>query len=320
MALFSTPTRTLAPISTAGPAPSACAGWKSRQSLWLVALLTAFVWSYWPTLHHLADTWNREPDYSHGYLVLPLFTCFLWLRRNQFPIHLRPSWFGFVLLVLSISLRIAGGRFFLGPLDGWSIVVWCAGVAMCLGGWDLLRWSLAPILFLLFMVPLPYRCEFLVSEPLQQMAAALSSFLLQCLGQPAFAEETALLLRDRVLQVEQACSGLRIFVGILALACGYLIAIRREAWEAVLLILSVAPVALMANSMRIVVTALLFQYSSDEAAQHFSHDIAGWLMIPIAAGMLAFVQWYLSCLMREVAPSQLSDLVRRHQVHAVRPT
>ncbi len=320
MARFVNKTPVEAPISTEEPTRSPCAAWTSRQSLWLFALLTAFVWSYWPTLHHLADTWNREPDYSHGYLVLPLFTCFLWLRRDQFPHHPRPSWFGFVLLGLSISLRIAGGRFFLSPLDGWSIVAWCAGVAMCLGGWSLLRWSLAPILFLLFMVPLPYRCEYLVSEPLQQMAAALSSFLLQCLGQPAFAEETTLLLRDRVLQVEQTCSGLRIFVGIFALACGYLIAFRREAWEAVLLILSVAPVALLANSIRIVVTALLFQYSSDEAARHFSHDIAGWLMIPFAAGMLAFVQWYLSCLMREVTPSQLGDLVRRHQVHTVRPT
>ena len=290
--------------------------WKSRQLSLALALGVAFAWSYWPTLRELADIWNREPDYSHGYLVLPLFAYFLWLRRDSLPSSLRPSWFGVVLVGLSIGLRVAGSRFFLTPLDGWSIVLWCSGVAMCLGGWRLLKWALPPILFLLFMVPLPYRVEFMVSEPLQKLAAILSSFFLQCLGQAAFAEETTLLIGSRVLEVEQSCSGLRIFVGIFALACGYLIAFRREVWEAMLLMVSVVPVALLANAIRIVVTALLFQHFSDEAAQHFSHDVAGWLMIPLAALMLAFVQWYLNHLMRDVDASKVGELVRRHQVRA----
>ncbi len=45
----------------------------------------AFLWAYWPTLRQLVDAWDRIPDYSHGYLVVPLAVIFLWVRRRQFP-------------------------------------------------------------------------------------------------------------------------------------------------------------------------------------------------------------------------------------------
>lgn len=278
---------------------------------WLLALVVATVWSYWPTLVELAETWEREPDYSHGYLVLPLFAFFLYLRRDLFPTVLRPSWIGLIVILASMGLRFIGGWYFLTPLDGWSIVLWTAGAALCLGGWPLLRWSLGPTLFLLFMVPLPFRMETLVSQPLQRIAAEFSAFLLRCLGQPAFASDTTLLVGNNVLEVEQSCSGLRIFVGIFALACGYLIAFRRELWEAVLLLISAVPVALAANAARIVVTALLYQHFTEDAAHKFSHDVAGWLMIPLAAALLGGVQWYLNCLMRDETAGEVGEIIKQ---------
>ena len=44
-----------------------------------------FLWSYWPALGALVDTWNHVQDYSHGYLVLPLAVLFLWARRDRMP-------------------------------------------------------------------------------------------------------------------------------------------------------------------------------------------------------------------------------------------
>ena len=205
----------------------------------VAALVIACAWAYWPTLAFLAATWDREPDYSHGYLVIPLFAYFLFLRREDYPDRVSPTWVGLIILGVSMGLRAIGGTFFITPMDGWSMVFWVAGTVLCLGGWPLLRWSLAPILFLFFMVPLPFRAETLISQPLQEIAAVLSAFLLRCLGHPAFASETTLLVGNSVLEVEQTCSGLRIFVGIFALACGYLIAFRRELWESILLLLSV---------------------------------------------------------------------------------
>ena len=277
----------------------------------LAALVATAVWAYWPTLVDLAATWEREPDYSHGYLVIPLFLVFLYLRRDTYPRIIEPAWGGLLLILASIALRLVGGVIFITPFDGWSIVLWVVGAAMCLGGWPLLRWCLAPTLFLFFMVPLPFRYETLISQPLQRIAATLSSFVLRCLGQPAFAENTTIIVGTDILEVEQSCSGLRIFVGIFALTCGYLIAFRHELWEASLLLVGAVPIALVANATRIVVTAILYRHFTDEAAYKFSHDLAGYLMIPLAAFLLGCLQWYLNCLMSDVTRGEVADVMRQ---------
>ena len=106
----------------------------------------------------------------------------------------------------------------------------CRNDVVVLGG-PYLRWALPTILFLFFMVPLPFQVERLMSVPLKYMATSMSSFCLQCLGQPALAEGTTILLGNHELQVEQSCSGLRMFLGAVALAFAYLILTRRERWE-----------------------------------------------------------------------------------------
>src|SRR5262245_6549831 len=58
-------------------------------SLWLAVggllLLLAILWSYWPTVLEMVRQWDRQPDYSHGYLVAPIALFFLWSRRAGFP-------------------------------------------------------------------------------------------------------------------------------------------------------------------------------------------------------------------------------------------
>jgi exosortase len=224
------------------------------------------------------------------------------------------AWAGLFVLALSIGLRLVAARFFLGGVDGWSMPLWIAGVVWFLSGKKVLWWSLPSIAFLWFMVPLPYGMERWLSLPLQRIATELSCWVLHCLGQPALAEGNTILLNDFQLEVEQACSGLRIFVGIMALAFVYLILIRRDWWERVLLILSVIPVALIANSTRIVATALLYQYVSGEAAHKFSHDLAGWVMIPYAAFLFAMVLWYLSSLFREEEQIDVGTMLRHERI------
>lgn len=281
-----------------------------------VALLVGlFGWAYWPTLGNLVTVWDSEPDYSHGYFVVPLALFFLWVRRDYFPgLATGFGWGGLVLIGLSIALRMGSARIYLDAADGWSILLWVAGAVWLLGGWRILRWSLPSIAFLWFMIPLPFRVEHWLSLPLQKIATNISCAVLQGLGQPALAQGNVILLGEHELEVAQACSGLRIFVGIVALAFAYVIIVRRPWWEKALLLLSVAPIALIANSTRIIGTGLLYQFASGEAAHKFSHDVAGWIMIPFAAALFAVVLWYLGKLMREVEVVGIGSIVRREQI------
>ncbi|MGO9110864.1 MAG: exosortase/archaeosortase family protein [Thermoguttaceae bacterium] len=272
----------------------------------------AFLWSYWPTLCGLAETWNHVQDYSHGYLVVPLAVLFLWARRDRMPTPAGSlAWPGLLLVAISVAMRFAGAWYYFESLDGWSILLWVAGVIWLFLGRAFLWWSLPSVAFLAFMVRLPFKAELALSLPLQTVATNLSCWVLQMLGQPALAEGHTIYLGEHTLEVEQACSGLRIFIGIGALAFAYVVIVRRTWWEKAVLLLSVVPIALIANATRVVVTGLLCQYFSGEAARRFSHDVAGWGMILFAAGLFALVLWYLGMLVREVEPVEMGDLVRR---------
>src|SRR5262245_39869034 len=94
------------------PAPPT---WQPGTSLFLGAVALGIgIWSYWPTLKELVAAWEREPDYSHGYLVIPLAIVFLVIRRRTFP-GFGPSSpvLGLWLLAVSLLIRACDAVFFL---------------------------------------------------------------------------------------------------------------------------------------------------------------------------------------------------------------
>jgi exosortase len=272
---------------------------------WLVAgalaMLLASMWAYWPTIVEMVSQWRNQPDYSHGFLVIPLAAFFLWSRRGKLrTIPLRPSWLGAGLLLIAAGIRGAASVYFLGPLDGWTIPIWVAGIVWLVFGWECLRWSLPAILFLWFMIPIPFSAETMLSVPLQRIATKLSTECLVTLGLPALSEGNTIWIGDNHLMIEEACSGLRILVGIYALAFAFVLFSTWAWWQKALALVAALPIAIAANVIRIVVTGLLYQYSTSNAARHFMHDFSGLLMIPLAAAMFWLLLVYLDRLFPEV--------------------
>ena len=281
-----------------------------------LACLVVGVWSYWSTLWNLVAIWDREPDYSHGFLVVPLAIVILVVKRLCYPrsypgIGASSPLVGLPLLAVALAMRYLSGRFYFDFLDGWSILPWTAAMVALVGGWRLLLWSLPSIGFLWFMVPLPFGWETMASLPLQKIATRLSCYALQLLGQGAFAEGNVILLGEHQLEVAQACSGLRLFISVMAVAYAYVALVQRAWWEKAILVLSVVPIAIFANVTRIVVTGLLYQFTTGELAHKFSHDFAGLAMIPLAGLMFAGVHWYLTQLFPEEEEIDMAALVRQ---------
>ena len=305
-----------APASARAEDPPLAAGRGRAIQAWLtvsgLATLAAIGWAYWPTLKALVHAWESQPDYSHGYLVIPLALFFLWTRRSSFPwSRVEPSWLGAAFLLAAVALRGLAGLYYMLPLDGWTLPLTVAGAIWLVCGGALLRWSLPAVVFLWFMVPIPYSAERWLSVPLQAFAAQLSTMTLVMFGQPAVAEGNVILLGEHTMFVEEACSGMRIFIGILALAFAFVLFSRWSWWQKGLVLLAVLPVAIAANVARIVVTGLLYQWVSSDAGQKFSHDVAGFVMIPFAALIFWLFLKYLDKLfpvMEQVRPS--ADLFR----------
>ena len=202
-------------------------------------------------------------------------------------------WPGLVVIGLAGVVRIIAARYYLVSIDGWSIPVWISGVVLLLGGWRMFVWALPAIAFLLFMVPLPYTIENMLALPLQSTSAKISCFVLQCCQQPAIQEGNTIAIGEHVLEIARACSGMRIFVGVAAMCYAIMTLFRRPFWLNCLLVASILPIALVANSARIVATGLMYQFGLDKAAQQLTHDFAGWVMTPFAALLFGIFLLYL---------------------------
>src|SRR5262249_38675591 len=124
-------------------------------------------------------------------------------------------------------------------------------------------------------------------EPLQRVATEASTFLLQTLGRPAVAEGNLIHINEVELNVVEACSGLRMLVVFFALSTAVALLMRKPLWERLLVCVSGAPIALPTNLLRITATGLLHEAFGREVADAVFHDLAGWLMMPLALAFLS---------------------------------
>lgn len=244
-------------------------------------------WVYFPVLSGLASSWQHDPRYSHGYCV-PLFSAYLlWSRRASIAgVVPAANWWGLPVLLIGLALNAAGTYLYLDWFNSLSLLPTFAGVILLLGGWPALRWSWSAVAFLAFMVPLPFRLEVAMAHPLQRVGTIASTYVLQTLGFAAFSEGNVVRMGTVRLGVVEACSGLSMLVIFFALSTAVAIVVRRPLWERLMLVASAVPIALLCNITRITVTGILHKVAGAEWADYVFHDLAGWLMMPLALGML----------------------------------
>ena len=269
----------------------------------IIAILgAAIVYALWPTLAWAEQAWRIEPDYSHGYLVLPLACILLWLRIDTFPgLRQKCEPAGLLLVALSITMRIAGRLLYMDFLDGYSLLPLIAGLVWFLCGLPALKWSAPAIAFLILLVPLPYRFETGLSWELQGVATSLSTGFLRVLGFSAISEGHTIWLGGDRLMVADACSGMRIFVGMIALATFWAATVKRCWLDRFILLGSAIPLALFVNAARITATGILYGWFPSDNARVIIHDWSGFLMIPLAAAMLWGLKVFWEQLYRPVA-------------------
>jgi exosortase len=258
---------------------------KLPPALVISVLLMAgcLVWALWPVFTTMIGRWNNDPRYAHGYLV-PIFAIAL-LRLRPSGLHgltISGSSWGLVLVGLGAAVQLVGGFYRVGTVEGLALLPYLAGLSLLIGGWPALKWSWPSIAFLVFMIPLPWRVENALGPPLQWVATTVSTYLLQTLGFMAFAEGNVIQLNEAKIGVVEACSGLSMLITFIALSTAVALVVKRPLLDRIVLVLSAIPVALVANIIRITVTGILHDTVGGHAADTFYHDLAGWLMIPLA--------------------------------------
>jgi exosortase len=270
-------------------------------------ILAAMVWAYAAPLSELARRWSQEEDYSHCFLV-PVFAAFLlWHRRSMIQGKvLTGSWLGLPFLLMAGVMRWIAAYDFYPMLDFYSLLPCLAGAVLMYGGRPALKWTWPAIAYLFFMIPLPGAVAFRLSHPLQRIATISSTWLLQLFGVPAVSHGNVIWLTTAKIVVIDACSGLRMLMLFFAITVGASFLIRRPLWEKIFVGLSAFAIGVITNILRITVTALLHEHVGSEMADLVFHDLAGWLMMPIATLFLCGELFLLSKLL--ITPANFGPL------------
>lgn len=277
---------------------------------WLAVVFLLLANAYGETARRLIGQWARDPDYTHGFLVLPLAFYFAWERRHALSrLSVSPSPWGAALVavgLLQLMVGVVGAELF---LQRTSFIAVVGGLVLLFLGPAFLKVLIFPVAFLVFMVPLPAIVMNGVAFPLQLFAARTASFCLYTAGIPVLREGNVIALAHTRLEVAEACSGIRSLQALLCLAAVYGEMTRRPTWQRWVLLAASVPIAIAANAFRVTGTGVLAHMVGVEAAEGFYHSFAGWAVFLVALALLVACGTLLSRVGRRAAPPGRPEVV-----------
>jgi exosortase len=234
-----------------------------RPILALSLVLATVTWFWEPLLELFSLT--QQAHYSH-ILLIPWMSLYV-LYFDRKSILASPEynpWSGTLLMGVGAlsywgvdAVAPAADRLSMTILAfvimSWGVFVFCLGISLC-------RKISFPLLFLLFMVPLPSVLLEAVIAFLQRNSAEASDFLFSVLGVPVFRQGFLFTLSDFKIHVAEECSGIRSALALLitSLLAGHFF--LRSTWMKMGLVAIVVPLTILKNAFRIVGLALLANY------------------------------------------------------------
>ena len=256
---------------------------KRTALLKLAIILACLAVLYSRVVQGLVYDWIHLHDFSHGFLIPIVSLYFVYERRKQFS-ALSPSssWAGLVLLIIGIILFLLGNIATEYFILRFSMLIVIVGIILFLLGKEYYKTIQFPIIFLIFMIPIPSILMAQVTFPMQLFASKVASRSLDLVGIPVLREGNVILLANTSLEIAEACSGIRSLISLLALSVVFAYISQRVTWKRVLLVLSTFPIAIIANAARVSGTGILAHYYGDSVAQGFFHGFSGWILFVVA--------------------------------------
>ncbi len=250
---------------------------KAWLNYWFVFLVFAALGAiYFPVIRGLIFDWQTNDNYSHGFFV-PLISGYMifTMRQELRSLLLKPVNLGLIFVVLGLlQLYVAsvGTEFFLQRLSLLPVLI---GVSLYILGTGYTKKLLLPILYLIFMIPLPTILWNKIAFPMQLFSSAMTEDVVRLCGIPIFREGNVLHLASTTLEVVDACSGLRSLTTMFALSAALAWFTTFSLGRKWLLFFLAAPTAIFANMVRLTLTAVLASMYGEKAAQGFLHEFSG---------------------------------------------
>ena len=271
----------------------------TRNILFLLFSTVALIVAYTP-IRALYSS-NKSEYYSHIALI-PLVSIYLaYIKRKE--IFARVNYFfagGIPVLLLGIALY-ACGMLWGATLDqnnyasviAFSIVIFLNGAFLLIYGIQAYRTALFPLLFLIFVVPIPTALMDSIIYFLQVGSTELTNLLFLASGAPFMRDGFVFHLPNVSVEVAKQCSGIRssMAIFIVAILAGYMF--LKSYWKMIFLIICAVLIAMLKNGIRIVTLSLLGNYVDPQILASSLHKEGGTPFFIVGLLLLAPILFFL---------------------------
>ena len=278
-------------MSSVLPSGASHSGTGSLSPTWVLAIAGVAAMylplSWWA----INGIWQTE-EQGHGAIILAVMAWLVWSMRHeidQAPTRPVPAlgWpiFGFGLLVYFV-----GRVFDISILEFGSQPLVVAGGLLLLRGTAAVRVAWFPLLYFIFMIPLPGILVDAITGTLKSQIADIVESLLYIAGYPIARSGVILSIGPYQLQVADACSGLHSMFSLSALGTLFMYMMgRKTKLHMGIMLASILPIAFVANIVRVITLVLVTYYLGDEAGQGFLHGAAGIVLLLVALVFFFFL-------------------------------
>jgi exosortase len=286
--------------------------WTPATTLQAMVLTTLLVALFWHVLVRLVNKWGSSEDWSHGFII-PLFSLYyLYIRRDLLPTGLGdrsflPRLAGAILLILAYVIYLRSTVARIDYPKNVALVMSVMGVVLTVCGWPIARWSWFAVAFLMFAMPLPDSIYEQLTKPLQQVAARVSASVLSMVPEmmteaSGTVVEYSFKGRTGTLDVERACSGMRLLITMTALGVAMTFVNERPLWQRLVMILICVPIAVLCNIIRVTTTGFFVVFGRSDLAQGTAHMLLGLMMLALAFSLYGATSYVLNHLFMESQP------------------
>jgi exosortase len=272
----------------------------SKRILFLLFNLLT-VGLFWGPLRELVSLSFTSELYSHIMIIPFVSGYFFYTKRNGLSLAGGYSFIpGFILTLIAVTVYLGGLHFGekLNPNDRlavmiFSTVIFWAGGFIFFYGSMAIRTASFPLLFLFFLTPIPSRVVETVISLLQIGSTETTYGFFKLTGVPVLREGFTFHLTGMSIEVAKQCSGIRssIALFITSIIAGQLF--LRTGWRKAALALSIFPITVFKNGLRIVTLSLLGVYVDPRILGSELHKSGGIPFFGIALALLAPVLWVL---------------------------
>ncbi len=266
---------------------------------------------FYDTFLIMANTWNNDETYTHGFLIFPIVIGLIWQKRKDIAqIQITPEPIVIVLLLSMLFAWIVAKVVDVQVVQQLALITIIIISIWLLLGRKLVKLISFPLLFLYLAIPFGKA----LIPPLMEFTAQFTVLMVQTLGIPIYQDGLQLSLPTGNWSVVEACSGLNYFIASMTLGLLYAYTSYSTIYKQVIFVFIIMVVSILANGMRAAGIVTIGHFSNMKYGTGGDHVFYGWIFY----GIVIFILFYVGSFWRDQISTRERQVLAENQVTLAR--